>query len=224
MTTETLQTDSSQFRSRYKQFLDEAAAWTRSRLVDPAAPQPPTFRAALDALLEHFAKGRDLNIAAKALANPFFPAGMLWRGWLERGYRFKYPARSELTPQQVVAEKGLRHLILLEEFKEYKPGEILSVPFDGPPVAGAFPEGQWCDFCGMCCACFGGVNPMAPKHTTYPAHWLDDLWQYQYWCPFLFEYHWTGRFFCSIHRIKPMWCDDFADREICGRVKQGFGL
>lgn len=210
-------------RSTYERFLSESAAWTRARLSNGAQGAPASWEEAREALLAHFAAGRERNIAAKALANPYFPASLLWRGWLAAGYRFKYPARPEMTPQEAVAEKGLRHLILLEEFKEYYPGRVLSVPLGEAPEPHALPEGQWCDFCGLCCASFGGVAPMAPKHATYPAHWLDDLWLYRFWCPFLFEYHWTGRLFCSIHAIKPVWCDEFADQAICQRVKAGFG-
>lgn len=211
------------FRESFRRYLDAASAWTQARLIDPGAPAPQELEPSVASLLDLFEEGRERKIARLALASPFFPASLLWRGLLEDGYRFKYPPRSELSPQQVIADKGLRYLILLNEFKEYYPGRVLSVPLDEPaPDPAALPEGQWCDYCGLCCAMFGGVAPMAPKEATYPAHWLDDLWLYQYWCPFLFEYHWTGRLFCSIHAIKPMWCSEFTNQAICQRVKEGF--
>jgi len=214
------------FRSRFRRYLSEAAAWTRARLAGSSGAAPAAQRVAdetRDELLALFPEGRERRVAAKALASPYFPATMLWQGWLSAGYRFKYPPRPELSPQQAVVEKGLRHLILLEEFKQYYPGRTLSVPLAADPDPHALPADQWCDLCGLCCASFGGVAPMAPKEATYPAHWLDDLWQYHYWCPFLFEYHWTGRLFCSIHAIKPMWCAEFANRDICQKVKECFG-
>jgi hypothetical protein len=215
--------DADDFRSRYARYLTESAAWTEARLRNGATGVPAALAEARGSLLELFPEGRERRIASKALANPYFPATLLWLAWLENGYRFKYPARPELAPQQVIVEKGLRNLILLEEFKEYQPGRVLSVPLGETPDPSALPANQWCDYCGLCCASFGGVAPMAPKEATYPAHWLDDLWLYQFWCPFLFEYHWTGRLFCSIHAIKPIWCSEFADEKICRRVKQGFG-
>ncbi|MFH0810016.1 MAG: hypothetical protein V2A77_06060 [Pseudomonadota bacterium] len=211
------------FNHCYHQYLDEAVARTRSRLSDPLAPEPDSLQAALAALLAHFEIGRPRKIAALALASPFFPATLLWRGMLQGGYKFKYPPKNDLSPQQILVEKGLRYLILLNEFKEFYPGQVLSVSFDRPePDPAALPDNQWCDYCGLCCAMFGGVAPMAPKGATYPAHWLDDIWQYQYWCPFLFEYHRMGRFFCAIHNIKPVWCTDFADQNVCRQVKESF--
>jgi hypothetical protein len=209
------------FRSQFRRFLDAAAALTQARMKGSTQGKE-AFEAAKAALLEHFESGRERRIATLTLASPFFPVSLIWRGWIEGDYKLKYPPRPELTPQQAMAEKGLRYLILLDEFKQYYPGQVLSVPLDGPPEAGALPDSQWCDYCGLCCSQFGGVAPMAPKDATYPAHWLDDLWIYQYWCPFLFEYHWTGRLFCSIHRIKPVWCDEFANQAICRKVKEGF--
>jgi hypothetical protein len=213
-----------EIQARYRRFLDAAVSWTQARLKDPAAPAPAALEASRSRLLELFEAGRPRKTSALALASPFFPATLLWQGMLASDYRFKYPPRNELSVQEVIAEKGLRHLTLLEEFRHYYPGQVLSVPLEGAPQAAALPADQWCDYCGLCCASFGGVAPMAPKEATYPAHWLDDLWQYRFWCPFLFEYHWTGKFFCSIHRIKPMWCSEFADQAVCREVKRSFGL
>jgi hypothetical protein len=212
------------FNQAFEHFLEAARHRTQAIFADPTCPlDPPELIQAREALLIYFPEGRE--IATHVLASPFFPASLLARGMLQDGYLFKYPPRPGHTPQEVLTLKGLRLLTLIPEIVDYYPGRIVSVPLDPklPPQADALPDGQWCDLCGLCCASFGGVAPMAPKHATYPAHWLDDLWLYEYWCPFLFEYHWTGKLFCAIHAVKPVWCDEFANPEICKKVKQGFG-
>jgi len=75
----------------------------------------------------------------------------------------------------------------------------------------------WCEYCGGCCEIRGGGSDFSGS-SKLPSLWYvyfrGDGCEYQRFCPFLFEYFATAKFFCAIYKIKPKCCWEF-EREEC---------
>ena len=108
------------------------------------------------------------------------------------------------------------HLIRRDLVELNSNGRVSTMNLQGSPQE-SLSESSGCDYCGGCCEIRGGP-PEFTDGFEPPERWFlyfrGDGCSHQRFCPFLFEYFATGKFFCSIYRVKPKCCWTF-DREEC---------
>ncbi len=77
-------------------------------------------------------------------------------------------------------------------------------------------SGGYCNHCGQCCFFFGGLGKF-PEPWPFPNRWkryfTDGLGRYHLFCAFLWEWHGSGKSFCSIYPWRPLVCDLFGEDE-----------
>lgn len=168
----------------------------------------------------------DRRLLAGAVADPYFPLNMLKRVNVEE---FQAESRlSGLSREQlavIMTDHLLRWSKIFQAIRKdlhrcNRDHHISSMRLDGSPEE-LVPEEGWCDFCGGCCEIRGGP-PEFTGNFAPPRRWLayfaGEACRHQRFCPFLFEYFASGRFFCAIYRVKPRGCWEFG-REECEFLK-----
>ena len=178
--------------------------------------------AALESLTAFYPQGWECELVARALADPYFPLSKLRKLNAEE---FATEPGLVNLPQQCLAGMVAEHLLKwaeiflsireeLEQFSENGLVSDLRLPVSPQEV---FAETGWCEHCGGCCEIRGGPAEFTASFEL-PGNWQlyfrGDGCKSQRFCPFLFEYFATDRYFCSIYRIKPKCCWEF-DREEC---------
>lgn len=180
------------------------------------------WHAALDSLTAFYQQDWQCELVARALADPYFPLSKLQK--LNAEEFAAEPGFVNLSQESlagIVAEHLLKwaeiFLSIREELERLNEnGLVSSMILPGTPQED-FPETGWCEHCGGCCEIRGGP-PEFTASCELPESWQlyfrGDGCKSQRFCPFLFEYFATGKYFCSIYRIKPKCCWEF-DREEC---------
>ena len=177
---------------------------------------------ALDSLTAFYQLGWECELVTRALTDPYFPFGKLLKLNAEEfSTEPDFVNLSQECLTEIVAEHLLKwaeiFLSIREELERLnKTSMVSNIRLPSTPQE-IFPETGWCEHCGGCCEIRGGP-PEFTSSTELPASWQlyfrGDGCKSQRFCPFLFEYFATGRYFCSIYRIKPKCCWEF-DREEC---------
>jgi hypothetical protein len=178
--------------------------------------------AGLDALISCYQLHGERQLLVEALSDPYFPFTKLQKLNIEEFGR--EPKLSDLS-EGSLARIAAKHLlewakifqtIRLDLRRLNKDEQVSSMSLKGFPEE-TIPQTDRCNNCGCCCEIRGGP-PEFTGAIEPPREWLvyfrGDGSEYQRFCPFLFEYFATGKFFCSIYLIKPQCCWEF-DREEC---------
>jgi hypothetical protein len=190
------------------------------RDVDPALLS--RRQEALESLLVLYQRITERSTLAKALADPYFPLTMQRR---LNGVEFvREPQFGNLTDSRLTTimgesllERAEIFLSIREDLGQFNTdSQVLDMRLKGSPQE-ALPEGVRCNHCGGCCEIRGG-SPQFTRPFRPPDHWLvyfqGDGLDHQRFCPFLFEYFATAKYFCAIYNVKPRGCWEF-DREEC---------
>ena len=216
-------TSISSFLRRFTAFCDLNSQRRALELLGKSDPEILSrWYAAHDSLTAYYQRGWEYELVARALADPYFPLSKLRK--LNAEEFVTEPGFVNLS-QECLTGMVAKHLLQWAEiFLAIKEelgwlsakGQVSSMRLPGTPRE-VFPETGWCEHCGGCCEIRGGP----PEFTTsfeLPSSWQlyfrGDGCKWQRFCPFLCEYFATGRYFCSIYRIKPKCCWEF-DREEC---------
>lgn len=177
---------------------------------------------ALTSFTDCYQQGWERELMVKALADPYFPLSKLRKLNVDE---FATESGSADLAEESLAKIMAGHLLSwaeiflairqdLRRLNNYGLVAIMKLP--GSPQE-TLPEIGWCDYCGGCCEIRGGppefTGPFQPPSRWY-LYFRGDGCKYQRFCPFLFEYFATAKFFCAIYRIKPKCCWDF-DLEEC---------
>jgi hypothetical protein len=180
------------------------------------------WQKALDLLAQIYPQTHHRELLRKGLADPYFPVSMLRKVNVEEFAR--EPAFADLAEERL-ARIAAEHLLNwaeifghirqdLASFNTYS--RVSSLVLEGSPRE-SLPESSECNYCGGCCEIRGGP-PEFTGGFEPPEQWSvyfrGDGCVHQRFCPFLFEYFATGKYFCSIYRVKPECCWAF-DREEC---------
>jgi hypothetical protein len=194
---------------------------------DPMPEVRRRWQESLCSLTLFYGKVEDGEVAARALADPYFPVTMLQRLNVEA---------FATGPQGAGVSEGQVGTMIAADLLEWakiflsirsdlaslnRGGRISGLGLTGS-VREFLPEGGWCDYCGGCCEIRGGPPEFSGDFTP-PDRWLryfrGDACEHQRFCPFLFEYFATARFFCSVYKVKPRCCWAFG-REECDFLKE----
>ena len=177
---------------------------------------------ALNSLASRYQRARDRELVIKGLSDPYFPFSKLRKLNVEEFSKEPgFADFSEASLARISAEHLLRwaeiFLSIRQDLKNLNVHSAISTMrlLDPPPES--LPEAIWCEYCGGCCEIRGGI-PEFRGISRLPSLWYvyfrGDGCEYQRFCPFLFEYFATAKFFCAIYEIKPKCCWEF-DREEC---------
>ena len=177
---------------------------------------------ALDSLVSCYQAQTARQLLIKALSDPYFPFTKLQiLNVQELG---KEPGLNDLSEEslaRIAAEHLLEWARIFQSIRLAlrslnKHGQVSSMSLKGCPEE-TIPKTGSCNHCGCCCEIRGGPAEFTGS-VDPPSEWLTyfrgEGSGYQRFCPFLFEYFATGKFFCSIYLIKPQCCWEF-DREEC---------
>ena len=176
----------------------------------------------LHSLAGCYQQGRERKLVATALADPFFPLSKLRK--LNAEKLTAEPGFVDL-PKESLARMTAEHLLrwagiflsIRQELERLNESGLVSTITMSDTPQEVFPQTGWCNHCGGCCEIRGGP-PEFTASFELPSRWQlyfrGDGCRLQRFCPFLFEYFATAKFFCSIYRIKPKCCWEF-DREEC---------
>ncbi len=198
-----------------------------------------SWQKALDLLLEFYHQAHERVLVERALADPYFPLSMLRKLNLEEIR--KEPKLVGLSAE-TLGRIAVDHLLSWAEiFLHIRQdltslnghGQVSSMRLLGSPLE-RLPKSSWCDYCGGCCEIRGGPPEFTgnfPTPQRWSVYFRGDGCRHQRFCPFLFEYFATGRFFCSIYRVKPKCCwafdrdeCDFLKKEVAGDLSAKHGL
>lgn len=181
----------------------------------------------LDSLISCYQHQVERQLLTGALSDPYFPFSKLQK--LNVKELGKEPELSDLS-EESLANIAAEHLlewakifqaIRLDLRRLNREGQISGMRLKGL-AAETIPQTNRCSNCGCCCEIRGGP-PEFTGSIEPPREWLryfrGDGSGYQRFCPFLFEYFATGKFFCSIYLIKPKCCWEF-DREECDFLQE----
>ena len=178
--------------------------------------------AGLDSLIRCYRLQGERQLLIEVLSDPYFPFSKLQKlNVKELGKEPKLSDLSEESLANIAAEHLLEwakifQAIRLDLRKLNKDGQVSNMSLKGFPGE-TIPQTNRCSNCGCCCEIRGGP-PEFTGTIEPPREWLryfrGDGLGYQRFCPFLFEYFATDKFFCSIYLIKPKCCWEF-DREEC---------
>ena len=187
------------------------------------------WQEALDSLVECYRQDQERVLLRSVLANPYFPLSKLRKLNLEEfAKEAKFTNLSKENLARISAEVLLNWAGIFLRIGKYLAilninGRVSSMKLTGSPLE-SLPESSYCDYCGGCCEIRGGP-PEFTGGFEPPEQWIicfrGDACEYQRFCPFLFEYFATGKFFCSIYRVKPECCWTF-DREECDFLQKDF--
>ena len=180
------------------------------------------WHGALDSLMGCYQLSGEDQLLVKALSDPYFPLTKLLKLNVEEFVR--EPWLKELS-EEYLGRIAINHLlewakiflsIRLDLGRLNKYGQVSSMKLQGSAKE-TIPTTTLCNHCGCCCEIRGGP-PEFTCSIGLPSQWTVYFsvhgCKYQRFCPFLFEYFASGRFFCSIYQIKAQCCWEF-DREEC---------
>ena len=180
------------------------------------------WQAALDSLTACYPHVHERVLVGRVLADPYFPLSMLRKLYVE-----EFPKEPKFANfgEESLAKITAEHLISWAEiFLHIRQdlailnanSQVSSMKLTGSPEE-CLPDSSWCDYCGGCCEIRGGP-PEFTQALEPPERWRlyfrGDGCTHQRFCPFLFEYFASGKFFCSIYWVKPECCWVF-DRDEC---------
>jgi hypothetical protein len=213
----------SSFHQRFIAFYDLNRRQRELELLRQADPKTLSrWHDALDSLASCYQPTRERELVTKGLSDPYFPFSKLRKLNVEQFSREPgFADLSEASLARISAEHLLRwveiFLSIRQDLKNLNDhSEIFTVQLLDPPQE-SLPEATWCEYCGRCCEIRGGI-PEFRGISRLPSLWYvyfrGDGCDYQRFCPFLFEYFATAKFFCAIYEIKPRCCWEF-DREEC---------
>jgi hypothetical protein len=177
---------------------------------------------ALNSLTAFYQQDWECEWVARALADPYFPISKLRK--LNAEEFATEPGFVNLSQESltgIVAEHLLKwaeiFLAIREELEWFNENGLVSAMRLPVSPQEVFPKTGWCEHCGGCCEIRGG-SPEFTATFELPGSWQlyfgGEGCRSQRFCPFLFEYFATDRYFCSIYQIKPKCCWEF-DREEC---------
>ena len=180
------------------------------------------WRETLDLLKGCYQQIRKRELVGKALEDPYFPLSKLRKLNVEQFVlEPKFADLTENVLAKILAEHLLKWTKIFVSIREDlakldRDGQVFGMGFTGSPSEN-LPEAGWCNHCGGCCEIRGGPPEFtgsfaAPDH--WHAYFRGDGCEHQRFCPFLFEYYASGKFFCSIYQVKPKCCWTF-DRDEC---------
>jgi hypothetical protein len=177
---------------------------------------------ALNSLSFCYQQARDRELVTKGLSDPYFPLSKLRKLNVEEFSR--EPGFADFSKESL-ARISAEHLLswakiflsIRQDLKNLNNhGELSAMKLVDRPQE-PLPETIWCEYCGGCCEIRGGVpefdDRYRPRRLWY-VYFRGDGCEYQRFCPFLFEYFATAKFFCAIYKIKPKCCWEF-DHEEC---------
>lgn len=180
------------------------------------------WRETLDLLKGCYQQIRKRELVVKALVDPYFPLNKLKKLNVEQFVAEpKFADLTENALAKIVAEHLLKWTEIFLSIREDlaklgREGHVFGMGLTHFPDEG-LPEAGWCDYCGGCCEIRGGppefTGSFAPPD-SWREYFRGDGCEHQRFCPFLFEYFATGKFFCSIYQVKPKCCWAF-DRDEC---------
>ena len=180
------------------------------------------WHGALDSLVGCYQLRGEDQLLVKALSDPYFPLTKLLKLNVEEFVREpRFKDLSEENLGRIAANHLLEWAkiflsIRLDLGQLNKHGQVSGMKLQGSTKE-TIPVTTLCNHCGCCCEIRGGP-PEFTGSIGPPSHWIvyfsGNGSKYQRFCPFLFEYFASGKFFCSIYQIKPQCCWEF-DREEC---------
>lgn len=181
-----------------------------------------SWQETLDLLKDCYQQSRERELVAKALVDPYFPLSKLRKLNVEQfAAEPKFADLTENVLAKIVAEHLLKWTEIFLSIREDlakldRTGQVSGMGLTGSPNEN-LPEAGWCDYCGGCCEIRGGppefTGSFAPPGRWH-AYFSGDGCEHQRFCPFLFEYFASSKFFCSIYQVKPKCCWVF-DRDEC---------
>ena len=185
---------------------------------------------ALESLLALYLGAADRSIVATAITDPYFPLTMLRK--LNVVELAREPRFVELTDErlgEIMSEQLLKWAEMFLSIRRdvtrlNTDAHVSNLKLTGSPQE-VLPDGGWCNYCGGCCEIRGGppefTGPFSP-----PDYWLvyfhGDGCDHQRFCPFLFEYFASGKYFCAIYKVKPTCCWEFGQEE-CEFLQEDLG-
>ena len=213
----------SSFLRRFIAFCDLNRRQRELELLGQADPKILSpWHEALDSLTSCYQQAREREFLITGLSDPYLPLSKLRKLNVEEFSR--EPGFADFS-EESLAKISAEHLLnwvkiflsIRQDLKNLNNlGEISTMSLLDPPQE-PLPEMIWCEYCGGCCEIRGGV-PAFRGSSRPPSLWdvyfRGDGCEYQRFCPFLFEYFATAKFFCAIYKIKPKCCWEF-DREEC---------
>ncbi len=213
----------SSFLRRFIAFCDLNRRQRELELLGQADPKILSpWHEALDSLTSCYQQARERELVRKGLSDPYFPLSKLQKLNVEEFSR--EPGFADFS-EESLAKISAEHLLnwakiflsIQQDLKNLNNhGEMSTMRLLDPPQE-PLPEMIWCEYCGGCCEIRGGF-PDFSGSSKLPSLWYvyfrGDGCEYQRFCPFLFEYFATAKFFCAIYKIKPKCCWEF-DREEC---------
>ena len=226
-----VQTDpKSSFRQRFIDFCELNLQVRTLELQGKMGSNPALasrWQKALESLLTLYQKAADRLILAKALTDPYLPLTMLLK--LNVVEFVREPRFGDLTYThlaRIMSEHLMKRAEIflsirgdLRRFNKY--GQLSNMRLTGSPQESLPGEG-WCNYCGGCCEIRGGLPEFSGPFSP-PDHWFfyfrGDSIDHQRFCPFLFEYFASAKYFCAIYKVKPKGCWEF-DREECQFLKE----
>lgn len=213
------------FRQRFITFCQINAQRRRLELQGELASDPGVFcqwQEARHRITSFYQQDERYRVVKRALADPYFPLTMLRKLNVE-----EFAAESELAALPVqrmeMIEAETLHvwaamfLSIRQDLARLNThGQVSNMKLMGSAEE-SLAEGGWCTNCGGCCQIRGGPAEFSNGFEP-PERWVlyfrGDACRYQRFCPFLFEYFATARFFCAIYLVKPKCCWIFG-REEC---------
>ena len=177
---------------------------------------------ALHSLVVFYRHSSERELLLRALADPYFPLSKLRKLNAEEfmketeGVELNDEGKSRAVAGHILKWAEIFLSIRQELERLNQSGLISSICLSGTPLEG-LPKTGYCDHCGGCCEIRGGPTEFTASFelpSSWPLYFRGDGCASQRFCPFLFEYFASGRFFCSIYQVKPKCCWEFG-REEC---------
>jgi hypothetical protein len=182
---------------------------------------PRGWHEALTSLTACYGQAWERELIVKVLADPYFPLSKLRKLNLEEfATEPGFIDLPEESLARIAAEVLLNWAGIFLHIRQDLAilgtnGEVSSIKLSGSPQE-CLPKSSWCDYCGGCCEIRGGPAEFTGGFEP-PERWVGyfrgDACEHQRFCPFLFEYFTTAKFFCSIYRVKPKCCWAFDSDE-----------
>jgi hypothetical protein len=176
---------------------------------------------ALDSLVEIYRQAAQRELLRRVLLDPYFPLSMLRKFKVEGlAGEPEIADFGEESPARMAAEHLLSWAEIYCQIRRdlaslNAVSRLSSMSLTGSPRE-CLPESTWCEYCGGCCEIRGGSAEFTGGFEP-PERWFlyfrGDGCRDQRFCPFLFEYFATGKFFCSIYQVKPKCCWTFGRDE-----------
>jgi hypothetical protein len=212
----------SYFKSPFVNFCQINRSRRQQQITGSSEADLSGWYKALASLLSCYQHKDDRQLLAGVLSDPYFPFNKLEKLNVREFER--EPGLNNLSAENLarIAAEHLLHWakiflsIRLALRSLNKNSQVSTMSLKGSPEEN-IPQAGSCNHCGFCCEIRGGPAEFTGA-VEPPGEWLlyfrGDGSEYQRFCPFLFEYFATGKFFCSIYLIKPQCCWEFG-REEC---------